>query len=101
MTIAIRQITSNSIDDAVKWVEENRKDLDPNEKLLMDAAYVLRVLMKGPLREVHEAIHVEGKNPTWHRRTFLKHRGEWPSLWDPLLALDASLQDVHDTVVDL
>lgn len=31
-----------------------------------------------------KAVEDEGINPEYHKRTLVKHRGEWPTLWEAI-----------------
>ena len=43
------------------------------------------------LKLLHDAIHEEGVNPSYHRRIMKKHRRQWPTLW---FAIDQILKEM-------
>lgn len=98
MMIAIKQISPATIKEAIRAYTLVSVRYD-HEAILVDAAHILEVMLGGPLREVHEAIHVAGPHRVYHREVLARHREEWPTLWEPLLALDSLIQEVSDSGV--
>jgi len=45
---------------------------------------VERDTLRNLIKDIHEAVYNEGKNPRFHRRVVAKHRFEWPYLWSKI-----------------
>jgi hypothetical protein len=81
----------------LRWLHEKLQDRQSlhgmlGTKICVESANHIEELHK-LIDAVVKAVEDEGVNPEYHKRTQIKHRGEWPTLWSAIDSLSAYRKD--------